>query len=491
MVIFRPRTAISDCMQRTFLSNLSLLMVLNLLVKPAYLLLIETEVQNKVGSEEYGHYAALLSLGFLLNIFLDLGINTFTSRKVAQSADRALHYLSSVFLLRLGLAAVYFALLGLGSWLLGYEASSFQLLLWIGLNQLLAASLLYLRSNLSGLHLFKQDAVLSVLDRALAIGVLLLVFWWSGDRFDLRWLVGTQTFAYGVTLVVAAFFLRSHTGKIRWRWRPRLNRIVLGQSIPYALLVLLMMVYYKTDSVMLERMRADGAFQAGIYAMGYRLFEAANMMGYLFATLLLPLFSRAMQEGRSVQGLMDNAYRLVLGGSIPLALLCWFWPESLLNLVYDHDIAEASGAFRLLMVAFIFMMTSHLWGTLLTAKGRMRTMNQIALGAVGLNIGLNLYLIPDFGAWGSAAASLATQIMVAFLQIVLSGRLVGLVLKLSVWLRTILLLSALIGAGYLLKGTDWPQLIQIAAFIALSVSGVFAVGLYRRVGLRSLLGESS
>jgi|GEM_PF-5217839 len=45
-------------MQRTFLTNLFLLLVLNLLVKPFYILGIDAGVQDAVGSEEYGGYAA-------------------------------------------------------------------------------------------------------------------------------------------------------------------------------------------------------------------------------------------------------------------------------------------------------------------------------------------------------------------------------------------------------------------------------------------------
>ena len=48
-------------MQRTFLTNLALLLVLNLLVKPFYILGIDAGVQDAVGAEGYGAYAASAS----------------------------------------------------------------------------------------------------------------------------------------------------------------------------------------------------------------------------------------------------------------------------------------------------------------------------------------------------------------------------------------------------------------------------------------------
>ena len=71
-------------MQRSFLLNLALLLVLNLLVKPFYILGIDAGVQDAVGSAGYGTYAALLSLSFLLNIVLDLGMTSHNTRNVAQ-----------------------------------------------------------------------------------------------------------------------------------------------------------------------------------------------------------------------------------------------------------------------------------------------------------------------------------------------------------------------------------------------------------------------
>ena len=66
-------------MARSFLANLALLLVLNLLVKPFYILGIDAGVQDAVGSEVYGGYAALMGLSFLLNILLDLGITSFNT----------------------------------------------------------------------------------------------------------------------------------------------------------------------------------------------------------------------------------------------------------------------------------------------------------------------------------------------------------------------------------------------------------------------------
>jgi O-antigen/teichoic acid export membrane protein len=52
---------------------------------------------------------------------------------------------------------------------------------------------------------------------------------------------------------------------------------------------------------MLERMLEDGKTQAGIYANGFRFFEAANNIAFLFASLLLPLFSNLLKNVKTYE----------------------------------------------------------------------------------------------------------------------------------------------------------------------------------------------
>ena len=67
-------------MQKKFVTNLGFLLLLNLLIKPFWLLGIDRAVQNTVGAESYGLYAALFNVSFLFNILLDVGITNYNNR---------------------------------------------------------------------------------------------------------------------------------------------------------------------------------------------------------------------------------------------------------------------------------------------------------------------------------------------------------------------------------------------------------------------------
>ena len=85
--------------------------------------------------------------------------------------------------------------------------------------------------------------------------------------------------------------------------------MIIKKSMPYALLIFLMSVYYYSDVVMVERMR--GNIEAANYAHGYRFFMAFNMLGYLFAGLLLPIFSKLIKEKQSVLPVSWLSFKLI------------------------------------------------------------------------------------------------------------------------------------------------------------------------------------
>ena len=209
-------------MQRTFLTNLALLLVLNLLVKPFYILGIDAGVQDTVGAAVYGGYAAVLSLSFLLNIVLDLGLTNYNTRHIAQHAHLMGKYVGGVASVRVALMVVY-AFLTVGTGIaLGYHGEQLGILGWLVLNQALVATILYLRSNIAGAHRFRQDSLLSVLDRVLMIGVVGWLLWGraSGEAFRIEWFVWAQTGAYAVTMLVALVLVLRLSGRIRVGWRP-------------------------------------------------------------------------------------------------------------------------------------------------------------------------------------------------------------------------------------------------------------------------------
>ena len=74
-------------MNRKFVTNLALLLLLNLLIKPFWIFGIDRSVQNTVGAGEYGLYLALFNWALIFNIVLDIGITNFNKELILKNLN--------------------------------------------------------------------------------------------------------------------------------------------------------------------------------------------------------------------------------------------------------------------------------------------------------------------------------------------------------------------------------------------------------------------
>src|SRR5687768_12917609 len=115
-------------MQPRVLRSLVLLLALNVLIKPLWLLGIDREVQNLNGAAAYGLYYALFNLSLYLQILLDPGLHTWNNKTIAQNPEQLSDILSRLLPLKGILSLLYLAVtLGLGL-ALGFRGAAFQML---------------------------------------------------------------------------------------------------------------------------------------------------------------------------------------------------------------------------------------------------------------------------------------------------------------------------------------------------------------------------
>ncbi len=440
---------------------------------------IDRTVQNLTGAEEYGLYFSLLSLSILLNILLDAGINNYNNRSIAQNPDELKSQVERIIPLKFGLAAIYGIIVLLSGWILGYSPRQFSILWVLILNQFLLSLVLYLRTNISGLHLFRTDSFLSVLDRFVVILICGTLLWVrsSGEPFRIEWLVYAQTAGYLVSAFVVFLILLRKTGALNFHFSLKSSRKILGQTYPFAILILLMSFFNRFDSVLLERMLVDGKTQAGIYAQSFRILDAVNMFAVLFAGMLLPIFSRMLKKGENVGEMVRLSFSLIILPGLTLGVLSWFYNQEIIDLLYVEHIEFSARVYQILILGFVFISTSYIYGTLLTANGSLKQLNILALVTVLLNLGLNLILIPRFKALGSAWASLISQGFFALAQAVLSLNMLKLKVNLSILFRLTGFVGLLTLAGWLVNKNveDWLTGFALLCGLAVVLTGLLKI----------------
>lgn len=473
-------------MTRKFIANLAFLLFLNLLVKPLGILL-DIQVQNSVGAEDYGLYFAVFNFTYLFHLVLDMGISNFNNRSVAQSGEHLAEYLPSLLTMKLFLAIIYMVITLVGAIILGFAGMQLNLIGWLVVNQIMLSAILFFRSSISGMHLFRLDSIFSVLDKVLLIIILSVLLLRSCDLYpiEIEWFVWAQTASLTTTALLAGGVVAWRSKALRFSFDLAKVGQMIKKAYPYALLGILMSIYYRIDGVMIDRLLPDDLGQeTGIYAASYRLLEAANIVGLLFANLLLPMFARMLSKREAITDLVKFSATTLLSGSLLVSMIMLAFGPVVIDILYTYSAPYWAYVLQVLFLAYGAVSLVYVYGSLLTANGSIRALNIIALGGAILNIILNWILIPQYQALGAAIATMVTQWLVALAHIYVSYRVLKIGFQLKELGRVVVFVAGLAVLYYFAFDVFNDQKINM---VFISISGLLWAFVLRSIDLKGIL----
>lgn len=437
-----------------------------------------------VGAEAYGKYFALVSLVFIFNILLDLGITNYVNRHVANNLKETASITGNALIAKIILSFVYSGIIYLIAKASGIVDNR---LLWLLiLLQILTSFLLFGRGILSANQLFKTDAVLSVTDRVLLI--IIAGFWFYSSvihkAFTIYDFAGLQVITVGFALLLCVFFLlKQDIFRTLFISRKGVFNILL-QSIPFALTVFFMGVHNRTDAFLLERLHTNGAYEAGIYAAAYRLLDASNMVGYLFSSILISYWSKHGEQKQELEKSLLLSHQLLVPAGVLVATASFFLKPELYKLLYHHNSLYGSEILGWCLISLIPYFVIHLYGTMLTATGHIKTYMWLVLQSAIINVVANWIFIPSMGAKACVIISLCSQSLLALLTICFVKKQAGLSVSYLLWIKY-LLIGLIVGiTAWALRKTEIT--IWIILFIIMAV-WFLAVNLFQIFSIRSFL----
>jgi O-antigen/teichoic acid export membrane protein len=455
-----------------------------------------------VAGGKYGTYQALMSLSIIFQTVLDFGITSYNSRTISRNPDKLQSVFPAMLSARLLLMVIYMILACTVGYLFGYRGWELTLLLGVLLFQSLNSLVLFIRSNVAALQKFMTDGMLSVTDRMLMIIIcgFLLIYPATARNFKIEWFVMTQIVCYFVAAVTGYLILK-RIGKVKLKFSFDREEVfkIIKQSFPYALLIFLMSIYNRADAMIIERMSADGKDQADIWAAAFRLLDIANILGLMFATVLLPLFGRMLSEKNNVQPIVKVCVNMLLPLSCMVAIAGVFFSGDIMHLLYHKNAyynkpgaaVSASVVFACLIASFPAWCMMYVYSTLLTANGSLKTLNIIAFAGVVFNLSLNFYLIPHYRAEGGAITSFITQTALSIAFIVFASRTIKLPFNVK-WMMAhivylLIILCLAYGVTSVMHSYQW--ILQLLTFGMICVVLMFAFRFISVKGVQQLMDK--
>ncbi len=451
------------------------------MIKPFYIFFIDAKVQDTLGTEEFGVYFGIFNFTYILYIITDLGIQNFSSKTIAQDNSLIGVYLPNILGIKLVLSATFLIVGSLLAYIVGYDYDKYILFVFISINLILLSFILYLRSNISALGKYRWDSVVSSLDKLLLIFILSYFLFVGSQKFSIFHYIFAQTAAFTVILVIVFFINVKLSNMKSINFSFAFAKKLLKNSFPYSIVFILMTLYMKIDGFMLERM-LPSPLEAGKYAASFRLYEGLNNIGYLFAVLLLPMFASLLKDEKKLRELVITSHNIILFIGITAAGIMILYRDEILLFLYPNNYTQSYGDVLIaLMISFLAISMTYIYGTILTAGGKMYVFNVIVSIGVVINLVLNLILIPTKGALGAGIATIFTQYFVFLGQYIYSRRYYRLGVDVALILKRLSFVVILILILYLVK-----EKIDINWIYKVAITGLMSIFLAFTMGLINL-----
>lgn len=444
-------------------------------------------VVRHLGASEYGQYAAALAFGAVFVFLADLGLSPYAVREVARRRDqpngeadiRALY--GNVLTLRFLLSVVTALLLVAAAWLTGRPAVMIGA---IGLGAIgLIMHSVYGASEAvaSGAERLDLPATARVLYQLLFVLLGAGALWFG---------LGYYGLIFANLAAIAAMTWMGWRAVRRLGIRP--SRAVLTSwptllraSIPFGVIGFTLGLSYRFDSVLLSVYRSDA--ETGYYNAAYNLVFSATVLSNAINTALYPSLARdAASSSDGLWRTYERALRYLMVIALPIAAGIWAVADQLVPFLFTSAYQPAAGVLRIVIWVVPLMFASEFLGYIVVIRGDERRVARSVAVSTGLNVALNLFLVPRFGLTAAAVMTVATELVLvgqylwllrAELRQIDLGRAIG---------RP--LLAALIMSGLALTLHDLP-LIAIGGLAGLAYVGLLlALGVAGREELHFLRG---
>jgi len=215
--------------------------------------------------------------------------------------------------------------------------------------------------------------------------------------------------------IAYVYFYRRTGNKIeQWKFRWKRCKELLLESWPIVFSVLAVYLYSKTDQIMLGAMNQNT--ELGYYAAAVKISEITDFIPMLIAVAVFPKLTTLREKNyedylSKFQIYSDVMMFFWLGVAIPISLLS----PMIIQLLYGEKYANSAAILAIYVWAQFGSNFSAARGVYFTLEGQLHYGLYLSVAGTFLNIGLNLLLIPDYGAFGATAATMITYFCVVIL----------------------------------------------------------------------------
>ncbi|PKN87292.1 MAG: flippase [Deltaproteobacteria bacterium HGW-Deltaproteobacteria-1] len=367
-------------------------------------------IARYLGPEQFGLLSYALAFVALFTAVANLGLNGIVVRDLVQDPSNAETTMGTSFVLSVlgGFGTFCLSLLAIGYARPDDELAKFIVVLLSLLMVFKATDVVryWFESQVQSKYIIWMENGVFLAMSTIKICLILT----SAPLIAFVWAIFVES------LIVAVGLLGIYEwrgGKLTaWRFRFARAKILLKDSWPLILSGLAIMVYMRIDQLMLGQMLGNES--VGIYSAAVRISEIWYFIPIAIVASVFPSIIEAKKQDETIYNQrLQKLYDMMVILALSLALLMTFLSDWVVTLLFGNAYQQSGPILAIHIWAGIFVFLGVASGKWFLIEGLQRyTFYRTLLGAV-VNVGLNILMIPKFGATGAAYATVISYAIAA------------------------------------------------------------------------------
>jgi len=218
--------------------------------------------------------------------------------------------------------------------------------------------------------------------------------------------------------VLLLIFVYRRREKVRWTIDWSLGKKIMNESAPLIIAGLAVIVYMRIDQVMLGQMlpKSEGEAAVGIYSVAVKLSELWYFVPAALINSIFPALLESKQQSESLyRKRLQRLLNIVVLICYVFSILITMFSGIIIEILFGTAFAEATPILAILVWAGVWVNIGVVRTYILITEDVVHYSMWSTLIGAGVNVGLNLLLIPSMGAAGCAIATLVSYFISAYL----------------------------------------------------------------------------
>jgi O-antigen/teichoic acid export membrane protein len=447
------------------INNSAALLALDILSKAMPLVVFPVMVRA-LGPTAYGKVGFATAVAGFFGLLASPGFTTYAAREAAKDESRVSFLVQHVLGARIAFGVFSYALLV--AFALIFAPRDFMTRLLIVLS-----GLVFLVSSVDVQWVFTARsrmwmvALRGTLGQLIYGGLILLFIRRPSDAWVVP-VAGVLSLLAGTLLIWLPARREYH---IPW---PVISPAVWRSFLPICLIMgfasMMSMIYDQIDTVMLRYMRSEN--ELGLYVASYSMMTISMSFVVILGQVFFPLLSQTTgRDHENEQRYLGWLGQASVGLALPIATGGFILAEPLTRFVLGAQYAGTATLFRWLTLTIIAGSLASYFGSQLIPIARERKYLAAVVAGAVVNVVLNLFLIPRYGALAAVFTTVISQAVVASMNYYFVRDLPRPSLRGALGLSVIA--SSIMAAALLAAGSVFP--LHVVVQVALGAVVYFAV----------------